>query len=405
MTTAGSADTASSTPQRLLLPTAALLWGLQFSFLNPALALLLVTLYGATPAQVGWALAVYNASGFVASVLVPAYADRRHEYLRPMLVCGALTAGLAGVLALASSLPVALVGLIVFGGPAGVGVSLLFAHLKHTGAVPSVMVNIRAVVSFAWVAGPPVATFIIGTLGNRAILVAIVVVALLNVGTTAAMLARRSTAATEPPAATEVLGQQSVSRVGVVVIVVAFIALQATNAAVVSVMNLFVTQRLHLDVLWAGVALAVAAGLEIPALLVMGRLSRRFSNLGLIASGCVAGIGYYVAMAFVAGPVPLIALQVLNAWFFAAVAGVGMTLFLDIIPRPGLASGLYTNTRRLGAIVSGPVIGFGSTTSLGYSGIFPICAGLTLAALIAVQLVGRAARTRVPPATTTSGMS
>ena len=73
--------------KRLLVPSAALLWGLQFAFLNPALALLLVALYDASAGEVGTVLAVYNASGFVASLLVPAHADRQREYLRPMLGC------------------------------------------------------------------------------------------------------------------------------------------------------------------------------------------------------------------------------------------------------------------------------------------------------------------------------
>jgi SET family sugar efflux transporter-like MFS transporter len=64
------------------VPSAALLWGLQFAFLNPALALLLVTLFEATATQVGTVLAVYNASGFVASLVLPAYADRARSYLR-----------------------------------------------------------------------------------------------------------------------------------------------------------------------------------------------------------------------------------------------------------------------------------------------------------------------------------
>ena len=58
-----------------VLSSSALFWGLQFAFLNPVLALLLVEVYDATPGQVGGVLAVYNASGFVASLLVPAYAD------------------------------------------------------------------------------------------------------------------------------------------------------------------------------------------------------------------------------------------------------------------------------------------------------------------------------------------
>jgi len=38
---------------RLLIPSTALLWGLQFSLLNPALALLLVALLRASAAEVG----------------------------------------------------------------------------------------------------------------------------------------------------------------------------------------------------------------------------------------------------------------------------------------------------------------------------------------------------------------
>ena len=64
--------------QRLLVPSA-LLWGLQIAFLVPSLALILVTLYDESTAEVGWILAVYNASGFIASLLVPAYADRRQD--------------------------------------------------------------------------------------------------------------------------------------------------------------------------------------------------------------------------------------------------------------------------------------------------------------------------------------
>jgi SET family sugar efflux transporter-like MFS transporter len=88
----------------------------------------------------------------------------------------------------------------------------------------------------------------------------------------------------------------------------------------------------------------------------------------------------------------LVGLQALNAWFFAVVAGVGLTLFQEIIPRPGLASGLYTNTRRLGAIVSGLIISFGSMTALGYSGVFAACAGLTALALAAIAVVRRSLR-------------
>jgi MFS transporter, SET family, sugar efflux transporter len=378
--------------KRLLIPSAALLWGLQFAFLNPALALLLVALFDATAAEVGWVLAVYNGSGFVASLVLPSYADRKGNYLWPLLACGVLTLALAVLLSVTTSFPIAVIGLLVLGGPAGVGSSLLFAYLKYSGASPADVVNTRAIVSVAWVAGPPLATLIIGIFGNRAVLLAIAAIAVLNITTTAAMLHERSTAranSREPTKPAETADDRPMRRTGIAVIVAAFIAVQAANSAAVSIMSLFVTETLGLDVMWAGVALGVAAGLEIPALLLIGRLSYRFSNLRLIASGCVVGIAYYAAMVFVPGPVLLIGLQVLDAWFFAVVAGVGLTLFQQIIPRPGLASGLFVNTRRLGAIVSGAVISFGSLTPLGYGGIFAVCAGLTALALVAIGVAAR----------------
>ena len=310
----------------------------------------------------------------------------------PCWRAGSLTLALAVLLFFTTSLPIAVIGLLVLGGPAGVGSSLLFAYLKYSGARPSDVVNTRAIVSVAWVAGPPLATLIIGTFGNRAVLLAIAAVAVLNIATTAAMIAVRSAAAARPGEPTKAAetadDDRPMPRVAIGVIVAAFIALQAANSAAVSIMSLFVTETLGLDVMWAGVALGVAAAVEIPALLLIGRLSYRFSNLRLIASGCIVGTVYYAAMVFVPGTVLLIGLQVLDAWFFAVVAGVGLTLFQQI-PRPGLASGLFVNTRRLGAIVSGAVISFGSLTPLGYGGIFAVCAGLTVLALIAIGVAAR----------------
>ena len=382
---------------KLLVPSSAMLWGLQLAFLSPALALILTDLYGATTAEVGWVLGIYNASGFVASLLLPAYADRKHDYLGPMLVCGALTLLLAVVLAFVTTLPLATIALVVIGGPAGVGSSMLYAHLRHSGARAADIVNTRAIVSVAWVAGPPIATFIIGKFGNRAILLAIAAVAVLNMATTAVMISHRkaavlAAAATgdSPSAPADAAPEESpVGRAGIVLIMAAFILLQATNAAAMTIMTLYVTETLRLDVIWAGIALGVAAALEVPALIFIGRLSDRYSHLGLIATGCLAGIAYYVGLAFVTGPIVLIALQVLNAWFFAGIAGVGLPLFQQMIARPGLSTGLYMNTRRIGAILSGPIIAIGSLTVLGQRGIFLTSAALTLIGVVIIAIASR----------------
>lgn len=377
--------------RRPLIPFTALLWGLQFSFLSPALALILVSLYHATPVEVGWVLAIYNAAGFVAALWIPARADRRGEYLPSLLVAAGMTVALAAALALATSLPLAVVALVVFGAPAGVGSSLLFAHLRATGAGPRDVINTRAVFSFAWVAGPPVATALMGWFGNASVLPAIGVIAVANVVTTVAMNVKaKRTARAEPDPETAAAAPRTsgVARGRVAVIVVAFVLAQATNAAAVAVMTLFVTEALRLPVWWAGIALGAAAALEIPALMSLGRLSTRFPLTGLMVVGCVAGVAYYAGMVLVTEPIALIALQALNAIFFAAVAGVGLTLFQELIPGPGMATGLNTNTRRIGTIVAGPIIGL-AAGPWGYHGVYVACAALTVVAGVAIGLAGR----------------
>lgn len=71
-----------------------------------------------------------------------------------------------------------------------------------------------------------------------------------------------------------------------------------------AIMTVYVTETLHLDVLWAGIASA--------------------------------------------SPQP--------AWFFAGMSGIGLPLFQKMIPRLGLSTGLYMNTRRVCSIGSGPII-------------------------------------------------
>ncbi|MGW0227936.1 hypothetical protein ACWDWO_06455 [Actinopolymorpha singaporensis] len=84
-------------------------------------------------------LAIYNARGFVASLLLPAYAAKKPRSTTTSAHAGLwrLTLLLAVVLATVTSLPPATIALVVIGGPAGVGSSMLYAHLRHSGARPA----------------------------------------------------------------------------------------------------------------------------------------------------------------------------------------------------------------------------------------------------------------------------
>lgn len=370
-----------------------MLWGTQASFLIPVVALLLVALYDATPAQVGLILALYNAGGFVTSMVLPTWADRHRTYLTAMLIGGAATLATAVGLWMAPSVWWAAAVLIVFGGLAGGGLSLLFAHMRATGSRSSEIVSTRAVTSFAWVAGPPLAAFIMAGLGTRSILVAIGLVAVGNVATTL-WWRHREGPVPSVDASAPGPGAAGLSRLLIGVVVLGILLLQATNVAGVSAIPLLVTETLKLNIAWSGIVLGVAAALEIPALLVVARVGERVGHVPMLTVGCLAAIAYYVGMAVATHPLVVIALQALNAVFFAVVAGTALAWFQDVISRPGLAAGLYSNTRRLGAIVAGPVLGVGATLPLavGYHGVFALCAALSLVALAVIVAVGLATR-------------
>ncbi|MGJ6981645.1 MFS transporter [Aestuariimicrobium soli] len=376
-------------PNRITASAAAGLWGLHFAFLTPALAFILVALLDMSAAEMGWTLAIYNAGGFVAALVLPALADRQRNYLRWLAVASVLTLGLVAVLASTTRLPLVVAGLVCFGGPAGVGMSMLYGHLRASGLPTADVVKTRTVNSLAWVIGPPLATGLISGFGNKAVLWAVAAVAVGNLVLTWLMAREHMQlkAAGMKPVAHD--DQLSLPRLVVVLVVAAFVLLGAVSATVTSVINLFVVESLHLPLWWAGLALGLAAGLEIPGLLVVGRLVTRFSSLALVASGAVAGMLYALVMWMATGPVVLLAAQVLNAWFVSTISGVGITLFQQMIPRPGLAAGLNTNTRRVGNIISGGLLGLAGGTLGDYRWVFPLCLVLMVLALGFTLLAAR----------------
>lgn len=433
---------------RLLVSSSSLLWGLQFALLTPALALILSALYDASTADIGWTLAIYNTGAFIAALVIPVWADRHHSYVSTMLMAAVMTLLLALALALLTSLPAATAALVVLGGPAGVGVTLLFAHLRHAGESTAAIMNTRAVLAAAWMAGPPLAAAIIGVAGGRGVLWTIAAIAVANIATTVLLSTKQrpaapsaaddtpaagtaestghtstapapvetselanhpSTAQPHPTAQPHVtapaLGPEEdpapsappplrIGRWAVTLVILAVTLFQTTNATAVSFLTIYSVETLQLEALWGGLALGIAAGLEIPALVIFGRIGDRVSHLTVMVLGAVAGVGYYLGIALATGPVMLIGLQVLNAITVATVAGIGMTLFQEILPGAGFSTGLFMNTRRISAIISGPLIALGALEPLGQRGVFIACTVLTAIGLVVLEGVRRSPQRR-----------
>jgi SET family sugar efflux transporter-like MFS transporter len=173
----------------------------------------------------------------------------------------------------------------------------------------------------------------------------------------------------------------------------AFTLLQTPLTLAVQALPLFIETELGGDVGDAGLLLGLCAALEIPFMLGLGMLAGRLPLRALLFAGAACGIAYYTLVAL-AGDLPvLVAGQVLNALFIAAISGLGISYMQDMLPRhPGRATTLFTNSFPLGAMFAGPL--FGLAQHFEYRLAYWMCTGLCVAGLLLLIVVrnDRAAR-------------
>ena len=123
-------------------------------------------------------------------------------------------------------------------------------------------------------------------------------------------------------------------------------------------MPLYVVQQLHLPEALAGKLMGLAAGLEIPVMLIAGYYARRFSKRALMRCSAVCGVLFYSGLMLFDSTVSLLLLQVLNAMFIGILAGIGMLYFQDLMPgQAGSATTLFSNSTRVGWIIAGSLAG------------------------------------------------
>jgi SET family sugar efflux transporter-like MFS transporter len=175
---------------------------------------------------------------------------------------------------------------------------------------------------------------------------------------------------------------------------VAFALFQAAMITAMTTTTLFATETLHLSALWGGLALSIAAGLEVPVLLWLRTSADRGDEFATMKKAALVGVLYYLLMATAAGSVELLAVQVLNALFVAVVAGTGLTLFQRIVGMPGAAAGLQGNASRVGTTMTGPILALGANHWIGLRAVFLVAALCALVGGAAVALVHRSFRAR-----------
>jgi len=358
-------------PPRFAMRGAAYLWGTQMAVTNPMSALLLSRLYNASNGQIALVIFLYNVVAMFLSWSVPRWADRHRDYLSPMVASSACSLIMCAALLTMRSLLVGSCFLIIFGAWAFVGNAMLFAYARHTGSSRKEVVTMRSVISLAWVLGAPLGTLLVATAGAKALVGLIAVLATGNFTVTSQLIRTR----VPVEVVAKVKERLGVSKLGVTSLFLGFSFMQTAMSASMTVTALFAVRSLHSTSLWGGIALGLAAGLEVPALLWLRKAVMKHSEVRLISYAALAGVGYYFLMATARSGEEMLIIQVLNATFVATYAAVRLMIFQRVVPLPGAAMGLQTNSGLVGALLTGPVIGASALGPWGLRTVFVLCAG------------------------------
>jgi SET family sugar efflux transporter-like MFS transporter len=364
--------------------------GLSTALSFPFLSLFLTSAVHAGPIKLSLFLLVQPLSGVLVSTVLGRLSDARVARRRVLMtaaVAGATGAAVFSVLRGYWPLLLVACTLSAVGGALmPQGFAFARAMLANDPTAPMVTSTLRMFFSLSWVAGPPLASLQLNAGGFTTLYACSSALYAVNLIVVARWFIEPPTLLpmTEGDDHGDGLATAGARR-SLWTTLVALVLLQGAIALNVQLVPLLVRHNLHAGVDSAGVFLGLCAGLEIPAMLGFGLLSKRVSLQLLVRVGPFFGIAYY-ALAAAAGRVwQLGAAQLLNACFIAVMQGLAVSYVQDLLPsHPGRASTLYSNTFVCGMILAGPVLGIGA--QLGYRVSFIIAAALSVAGLVLLTL-------------------
>jgi SET family sugar efflux transporter-like MFS transporter len=255
--------------------------------------------------------------------------------------------------------------------------------------------SVRSIFSAGWVVGPPVGLFAVTHVGFGPLYASTAALLLLTV-----LLGRWFLPDLGPPPAPRV-GDADGRRPGMRralatvprrtwLLLAAVTAVNVADQLYLINIALYVTRDLQLSAALVGLMAGLCAALEIPLMIVIGRLADRIGKLRLVVGAAALATAFF-ALLPAAGSTPLlIALQVPNALWTAAITSIPMVMVQQEVPGgSGAASSLYSSTFPVAQLGAGVLTGVAAQA--GYRNVFWVCTGLCLlaVALLVARIASR----------------
>jgi SET family sugar efflux transporter-like MFS transporter len=315
-------------------------------------------------AHIALLLLAFHGSGLLATMIIPARADRSRTYLRSFRLVTIL--GLAGfvLMTATTSFLVVLPVVAALIGPAGAQNALYFAWIRSSSTSSSQILSTRAVFTLAWVVGPAIGGALIA-LGGYTLLLGFL--ALVNGVILAMTVGLPETSAHTTRASANVgAAVSSPTRAAALLAFTVIVLLYLGNVLSTSSMPIIVTKEGGADVSTVGLIFGLCALLETGVLLWLARVNPNMVLTRILVGGSFCGIAYCVIL-FATGNFAIILVgQVFNAIFIAAAVGAGMTWFQSFMPsRAGLSTGIFLNASRIANWLGALPVGAAASTSTG----------------------------------------
>lgn len=227
--------------------------------------------------------------------------------------------------------------------------------LQETKNTNSYLITLRAIVSFAWIFGPLLASILIKLYSYSGLLLGTILIYLLCI-IALASLPKKLNGCIK----TIKKEQEKCPKTELLCSFFIFTLLETVNNIANINFPLYMINILKFDTKYVGFATAISATLEIPCMLFFAFCQKKNTYTGkFIPIGIFSCILFFLLEHIIQNVYIFITVYSLKAFFNATYKGLGIPYFQNLLPanQTGFSTTLFTNTTRVGSLLGGVIIG------------------------------------------------
>lgn len=335
---------------------------------SPTLSRFLSFEVGADPRLVGIFFSINALASIIGSYLLAKYSDNKGDRRKIVIFCCLMGLANSLIFAYSRNYYVLITLGVFFAALASAAMPQVFAMAREYAEKSgrnAVAFNslIRAQLSLAWVIGPPLSFGLAIHYGFTSMYLCAMSMFIISMFVVAVFLppVEKKSISSLSPSQLATANQSIFTNRNVMCLLLSTIFMWTANMMYIIDMPIYVETVLHLSDSLPGALMGLAAGIEIPVMIIAGYMVPALGKRNLFFIAIICGILFYVGMILFTDPTMLYVLQIFNALFIGIVANIGIIYFQDLLPtRMGVASTLFNNGIICSVILAGIIQGFAS---------------------------------------------